>query len=248
MAVYLIIDNDDIVRIGLISLLKRVSKDPITILEADGVNSGLVQIRNNKIDVVFLDVEMDDGTGFDLLSQLSNYDFQLVIITAHNKYAVDAFKFCAIDFIQKPIDGLDLLDTLQKLEKNKHLKELEKQVDLLQEKLNGSQPMKRIALNDNENIHYVNIDSIIMCESYKSYTTFYLNDSRKIVVSKTLKEYDDLLKEYGFCRVHNSFLINSNKVVRFEKQDGGQIVLENNFFAPVSVRKKDEVLKLLNRN
>jgi len=242
---FLIVDNDATIRKGLIDLLKKVLDEPSQFTEADGVQSGLTTIRSGSFDVVFLDVEMDDGTGFDLLGQLKDFSFQLVIITAFNKYAVEAFKFCAINFIEKPIDVMDLIETLKRVRKNTHQKDLETQVHLLREKLVVGKVMKRIALNDSENIHYVQIDQIIKCESEGSYTTFYLTEKRKIVVSRILKEYEELLADYGFVRVHHSHLINKEKVIRYDKTEGGQIVLDENHTSPVSKRKKEQVLALL---
>ncbi len=241
----LVVDNETTVRKGLVSLLEKVLEPPFKITEADSVESGFKTLQEASFDIVFLDVELGDGTGFDLLRKLNNFDFHLIIITAYNKYAVEAFRFCALDFIQKPIGAIELLETMRRVKRNALQKELESQISMLEEKLAGTLKLERIALNDSENIHYVHIDQIILCESEGSYTTFYLSGGRRIVVSKILKEYEELLDDYGFLRVHHSFLINTKKVLRFEKVDGGQIVLEENLMAPVSKRKKDTVLKIL---
>jgi two-component system LytT family response regulator len=241
----LVVDNETTVRKGLVSLLEKVMEPPFQITEADSVESGFQTLQEARFDVVFLDVELGDGTGFDLLRKLNQFDFHLIIITAYNKYAVEAFRFCALDFIQKPIGAIELLETMRRVKRNALQKELESQISMLEEKLAGTRKLERIALNDSENIHYVQIDQIILCESEGSYTTFFLSGGRRIVVSKIIKEYEEMLDEYGFLRVHHSFLINTKKVLRFEKAEGGTIVLEENLMAPVSKRKKDTVLKML---
>ena len=247
----LIIDNDSSIREGLTALLKKLCPNVYEINEANGVASGIEAINRLAPDLVFLDVEMDDGTGFDLVQKLGSFNFQLVFITAYNKYAIDAFKFSAIDFLQKPIDPMDLVVSVNKAATQLKNKDLEKQVKLLEESLRHLNTAKRqerkIALNDGTLIHYIKVCDIIYCKAEGSYTYFYLSGSRKIMVSKLLKEYEDLFEDFGFLRTHHSYLINMSKISKFDKKDGGQLILEENHSVLVSTRKKDQVLEILGK-
>ena len=246
-----IIDNDSSIRDGLKSLLKKLCPQISEINEADGVKSGLELIQSFQPELLFLDVEMDDGTGFDLVKKVGNYNFQMVFITAHNKYAVNAFKLSAIDFLLKPIDPMELVVSVNKASAHQNKKDLEQRVKLLEESLQNvsgkSNGDKKIALNDGKVIHYIKISDIVYCKSDGSYTQFFLTASRKIMVSHILKEYEELLGDFGFLRTHHSYLINTSKILKFDKADGGQLVLEENHSVPVSARKKEEVLHILSK-
>ncbi len=247
----LIIDNDSSIREGLVALLKKLCPNVTVVNEATGVVSGLEAIDKLMPDVVFLDVEMDDGTGFDLIQKLGSYNFQLVFITAHNKYAVNAFKLSAIDFLLKPIDPMELVVSVNKASSQLKNKDLEKQIKLLEESLQNRNNIKgqdkKIALNDGNSIHYINVSDIIYCKADGSYTVFYLISARKIMVSKLLKEYEELLEDFGFLRTHHSYLINMKKINKFDKSDGGQLILEESHSVPVSARKREQVLDILSR-
>lgn len=247
----LIIDNDSSIREGLKNLLQKLCPQITKIDEATGVMEGIQAIANLKPELVFLDVEMDDGTGFDLVQKIGNYNFQLVFITAHNKYAVNAFKLSAIDFLLKPIDPMELVVSVNKAIAQLKNKDLEQQVKLLEESLqsfSGARSQdKKIALNDGNSIHYIKVSDIIYCKADGSYTVFYLTNSRKIMVSKILKEYEDLFEDFGFLRTHHSYLINTTKISKFDKTDGGQLILEENHSVPVSARKKEQVLEILGK-
>jgi two-component system LytT family response regulator len=244
----LVVDNDKILREGLVKMIKKIMVEPFEIDEANSVKTGLGKIANFNPDLVFLDVEMDDGTGFDLLQLLDNYSFQLVFITAHNKYAIDAFRFAAINFLQKPIDPLELIESINRFRKGAHLKTLTAQLEVLKEGLQKSstnQQERTLALSDSESINYVRLSDIVFCESDSSYTTFVLTDKKRLVVSKTMKEYEDLLTSFQFLRVHHSYIVNMRHVLAYDKKDGGDLLLTNNIHIPVSVRKKEAVLQAL---
>lgn len=242
----LIIDNEEELRMGLKKLLQTYCPQVKIINEAIGVKTGLDAISNFNPDVVFLDMEMGDGTGVDLLNQLRSYDFQLIFITAFDKYAVDAFKFSAIDFLLKPIDPEDLIDAISKAQNNIHNQNLQKQLQILYEGMGSIRTNeKKIVLKDNESIHFIRIQDIIRCEADGPYTKFYITNSNPILISKSLKEYDEVLTPYGFIRCHHSHLVNTGKILRFDKLDGGELILENKDMVPVSHRKKEQVLKIL---
>ncbi len=243
----LIIDNEEQIRIGLEKQLKTFCPQVTQIQQATGVVSGLLAISNYKPDLVFLDVEMDDGTGIELASKLESYSFQLVFITAHDKYAVNAFKLSAIDFLLKPIDVEDLINSVVRAEKNIKNKTLELQFKILQESISSiAVTDKKIVLKDNESIYFVKVSDIVRCKAEGPYTEFYLMSDQKIIISKSLKEYEEVLEPFGFVRTHHSHLINIKHISRFDKADGGVLVMDNEHVVPVSQRKRELILELLN--
>lgn len=243
----LIIDNEEQIRVGLEKQLKNFCPQVSEIQQATGVVSGLAAINTYKPDLVFLDVEMDDGTGIELASKLESYSFQLVFITAHDKYAVNAFKLSAIDFLLKPIDVEDLINAVVRAEKNIKHKTLELQFKILQESISSiAVTDKKIVLKDNESIYFVKVSDIVRCKAEGPYTEFYLMSDQKIIISKSLKEYEEVLEPFGFVRTHHSHLINIKHISRFDKADGGVLVLDNEHVVPVSQRKRELILELLN--
>lgn len=242
----LIIDNDNKIREGLKEMLQKYCPSIISINEANSVASGFEAIQQLHPNLVYLDVEMDDGTGFDLIKKIGTYDFQLVFITAYNKYAVEAFRMSAIDFLQKPIDLEELLESVEKAKNSINNINLQKQLQVLYESMGAMRTNeKKIVLKDNEAIHFVRVQDIIRCEADGAYTKFYIANSAPILISKSLKEYDDMLSPFGFIRCHHSHLVNTSKILRFDKTEGGSLILDNNDYIPVSQRKKDQVLDFL---
>jgi two-component system LytT family response regulator len=243
----LVIDNEIEPRETVISLIKAFCPEITEIDQADGVKSGIAKINSYNPEIVFLDVELGDGTGMDLLSQLGKINFQVVFITAHNKYAIDAFKFSAIDFLLKPINPEELVRSIEKFKKQSNII-LSQQLSILNEIITSNNfNEKKIVLRDADSIYFIKISDIIRCESEKSYTTFILHNQKKIIISKGLKEYEDLLIGFGFVRTHQSHLVNIAKIIRFDKNDGGNIVMENNDVVPVSQRKREYILDLFKK-
>ena len=205
---------------------------------AEGVVSGAKVIKELNPDLVFLDIQMQDGTGFDLLEILPETNFKLIFTTASDEYAVKAFKFSAVDYLLKPIDPDELMDAVSRVEDQDKPAE---RIDLLKE--NFSQP-KRIALNTLEKIHIVNVEEILRCESNINYTMFYFTDGTKLLVTKTLKEFDKLLSDHDFIRVHQSHLINTRFIKEFTKSDG-YIIMKDGTKVPVSTRKKQVLMEMI---
>lgn len=214
--------------------------------EADSVRSGIELIRKVKPDIVFLDIELEDGTGFDILEKFERIDFKIIFITGLDSYGIKAIKFSAIDYLLKPVDPDDLVKAVNKFKESDVHHDLKANVDYLLENIRGIKPkFKRIALNSADKVNMVNIDDIIRCESQSNYTLFYLRGGDQILVTKSLKEYENLLEEYSFIRVHHSHLINLNFLKEYIKTDGGYAVMTDNSNVPVSVRKRDNLLKEL---
>lgn len=244
----LVVDNEEAIRLSLIRQLNHLGFNRTNVFEATGVADGIEAINKVHPDLVFLDVELDDGTGFDLIQRLSSYDFQLVFITAHNKYAIQAFRMSAIDFLLKPIDDDELATAITKVKEHLSKQHLATQIEVLQNALSNLHIAdQKMVLQDSKSIYFVKVSDICCCLAEGSYTTFYFIGQEKIVVSKLLKEYEQLLEPMGFIRTHHSWLVNKNRISRFDKADGGSLFLENGQIVPVSQRKKEVVLDMLSK-
>jgi two-component system LytT family response regulator len=242
----LIIDNEAPLRKGLRQMLHEFCPEIKETEEADSVKTGLQKIKIFQPDIVLLDVEMEDGNGFDLMKQLIDPSFQLIFVTAYNQYAIEAFHFSAIDYLMKPVDPEALQKSIQKAKKNIQNKTLQQQVQVLLQQLAGIQNQdKKIVLKDLENTYFIKATEILYCEAEGTYTKFFISCNPPILVSKNLKEYEAILEPLGFIRTHHSFLVNAEKIKLFDKTDGGTLMLEGGLAVPVSQRKKEYVLQLL---
>ena len=240
----LIIDDETHVRETLKSLLKEYCPQVRIIGEANSVASGIKAIREKSPELVLLDIKMDDGTGFDLLEHFDNITFKIIFITAYEQHAVEAFRFSAVDYILKPVNPEKLADAVQRAEKLVQQTFIT-QLDALRENINPlNKKNKKIVIKTSGNIYLLNTRDIIHCESDDCYTVIETVQGEKIIVSKVLKEYDELLSGFGFFRVHRSHLVNLQHIKRFEKQDGGYVVMTNNKKIPVSSRSRERLLDL----
>ncbi len=239
-----IIDDEASVRESTQTLLSIYCPDIEVIGQASGVKEGIALIQEKKPDLAFLDVEMSDGTGFDVVYSFKDRDFAIVFVTGHNEYAVKAFRLSAIDYILKPIDPEDLEKAVAKARQNFQATLAGLQMKALESNLSESRP-QRILLKDSEKIYLIDIKDIVRCESDDNYTRFYLTKNRKVMVSTTLKEYENMLSGQDFFRCHQSHLINLNYFDHYDKREGGSVVMKDGSILPVSVRKKDLLIKAL---
>jgi two-component system, LytTR family, response regulator len=210
------------------------------------VDAGLAAIKKLKPQLVFLDVEIHDKTGFDLLKQIPDIDFEVIFTTAYDKYAVQAFKFSAIDYLLKPVDADELQQAINKLKEKFSKTEMSQKLDTLFHNLktikDGS---KKICVPVLNGLIFLNVNEIIRCESNINYTTLFIKDKQKILVAKTLKEFEELLSEYNFFRVHNSHLINLDYIKSYNKGKGGSVSMTDGSEIEVSTRRKEDFLKRL---
>jgi two-component system LytT family response regulator len=242
----LLVDNEKEIRELLKDMIRAIYPEPCSIEEADGVNNAFQKIQSFKPDLVFLDVEMGDGTGFDLMQQLPDPAFQLVFTTAHNQYAIQAFKYSAIDYLLKPVDITELETCIRKAAGHISKNNLSRQLEVLMQQLNSSENTgKQIVLKDSEASYFVKVADILYCEAEGSYTKFYFALDKPIVISKNLSTYEDLLGTHGFLRTHHSYLVNPRHIKMYDKTDGGTLILDSGHTVPVSHRKKDHILQLL---
>lgn len=197
--------------------------------------------------VVFLDVELQNETSFDLLLQLPTINFEIIFTTAHNKYAVDAFRFSALDYLLKPIDQSDLNNAMSKLEQNVSLKDMAAKIEVLFHNLEQKDGLPRkITIPTQEGLTVVQSSDIIRCQSDANYTHLHFKNRKKILASKTLKYFEESLEKAGFFRPHQSHLVNMNCVSRYVKGKGGYAVMSDGSTVEISVRRKEEFLRRLN--
>jgi two-component system LytT family response regulator len=215
--------------------------------DADGVQKGLACIKEHKPLLVLLDVEMKDGTGFDLLSFYGHLDFKVIFVTGHDAYAIRAFKISAIDYVLKPVDPDDLVAAIKKAQQATDGNEQQIKVTNLVQNNRENFSNQKIILKDAETVYLVAVKDIVRCESETNYTRFYLVDGRVLMVSKTLKEYDTLFEGQNFFRAHQSHLINLTHFDRYEKKDGGTVYMKDGSTLPVAVRKKESLLSALEK-
>lgn len=209
-------------------------------------NSGaeaLKTIRELKPDLVFLDVEMPNMNGFEMLEQLTDISFNLIFTTGYDQYALKAFRFSAIDYLLKPIDREDLQKAVKKVVQRSQ-KPLAEQFEILLQKIH--QPavvLNKIAMPTIEGFQMIAVDSIISCESSRNYTCLLLKNKHKLVVSRTLKEIEEVLENHSFARIHHSHLVNLNEINKYVKGEGGYLVMSDGSTVNVSRSRKDALLK-----
>jgi len=208
---------------------------------------GIEKIKLLKPDLVFLDIEMPWMNGFEMLREIEQIDFNVIFVTAYDSYAIEAFKFSAVGYLLKPIQKDDLLSAIQRLDQNKSQGISPSHFELLLQNLsNQTNKFPKIALATAESLEFVGVHEIVRCESDKNYTYVHLKDESKHLLSKTLKELENMLDSHGFIRTHQSHLVNPSFIRRFVKSDGGYIVLEDQTQIPVSRSKKEKILQFLN--
>jgi two-component system LytT family response regulator len=242
-----IIDDERRSLDGLEAMLGKFIDQVSVVATATSVGMGVKAIEKNKPDVVFLDVEMPNKDGFQLFDAFDTIDFEVVFITAHNQYAIKAFRTSAIDYLLKPVD-LDLLkEAVEKVrlkrKKDKVNKNFEVFVDNLQAKKNNQQ----IALSTSDGLIFVKIDQLIYLRGDGAYTYFYLKNGTRIMTSKNLKEYEELLADYDFFRVHKSSMIHLHEMSKYVRGEGGYVVMSNGDSVDVSKRRKENFLAALSK-
>ncbi|MBO6605307.1 LytTR family DNA-binding domain-containing protein [Psychroserpens sp.] len=226
--------------------LERDHSDIQVIDTAQSVVEGAKVLRKTEPDILFLDIMLGDGTGFDILEIFPDINSKIIFVTASDEFAIKAFKFAAIDYVLKPYSKEDLSVAIERAKQQ--IRPDQERINILKETLIAPEKKpNKISLHTLDKIIIVNLDDIIRCESDSNNTMFHLKDKRKIFVTKTLKYFSDMLKSYGYLRVHQSHLVNLQYISAFIKTDGGYLMLNNGENVPVSVRKKAEVIEILDQ-
>jgi two-component system LytT family response regulator len=234
----LIIDDENRTRDLIAKMIDSFGFDVVTIPEGENVQSAVKAIKKHQPDIVFLDIQMPDGTGFDVIRSIENKDFEVIFITAHEEFAIKAIKFSALDYLLKPVDTAELKAALEKALESVENRKENSQFDALQKNINPNEK-RRLVLKTQESVHVVDLDDIIRCEADRNYTSFFLNGGKKILVSKTLKEYETLLSAHNFLRVQQSHLVNIDYVDRYDKKNGGAVVMKDGSEVPLSPAKRE---------
>jgi two-component system, LytTR family, response regulator len=241
----IIVDDEPDCCESLSILLKRSCPEVSIAAVCYSAEKALSVIKEIKPRLVFLDIEMPNMNGFEMLEKLPSTDFELVFTTSYDQYAIRAIRFSALDYLLKPIDPKELQEAVQKVQ-NRLQRPFSQQLEILLQKINQpANPIQRIALPTMEGLRLVPVENIISCASDGNYTTFFMKDKQKIVVSRSLKEMEDLLDEYSFFRVHNSYMVNMNEIDRFIKGEGGYLIMSDGSSVDVSRSKKEMLLKRL---
>jgi two-component system, LytTR family, response regulator len=212
--------------------------------EADSVQSGIAIIRETMPDLVFLDIELPIGSGFDILDATRDLKFQVIFVTAFSQYAIQAFKFAATAYLLKPLRITELVEAVERAFAVDHVVEAQQKLSVLAHNMHpGGQAHPRLVLPDLTGFSVVEVSTIVRCESERNYTRFHFTDQPSALITRTMKDYEDLLTSHGFCRIHQSHLINLAYVKRYIRGKGGEVEMSDKSILPVSRAKKDEFLQ-----
>lgn len=245
----IIIDDENKSRLSLRQKLRDYCPQVEVVAEAADGFEGINQIDNHHPEIVFLDIRMPRLNGFDMLQRLQSKKFHLIFTTAYDQYAIKAIRFSAFDYLLKPVDIEELKEAISRIDTMQMEKdEQDKKLEVLQANLSAPDKMlNRMAIPTLQGLLFFNIDSIIYLEASSNYTHIYFTDQPRLVASKTLKEFEEMLPSSSFFRIHHSHLINLNFIKKYVKGDGGQVVMNNGDVLDVAKRKKGEFLKVVER-
>lgn len=241
-----IIDDERNSRQVLIDMLNKYCVDVKILGEASGCKEGIQLVKEVKPQLVFLDIQMSDGTGFNFIEEIDEINFEVIFVTAFDQYAIRAIRFSALDYLLKPVNPQELIQAIEKYKERVLAGTISKRLDvLLQNIAPGKAKPQKIVLSTSEGFHVINPDDIVRCQSDSYYTNFYFIDGKRIIVSKTLKEYEELLHDFGFVRPHKSHLLNMKYIKSYVRADGGYIVMQDGLQIPVSRRKRDYIVDII---
>lgn len=243
----LIVDDESNGRAILSALIEKFCPGLHIAGVAQNAEQATQLIQELKSDLVFLDINMPGKSGFELLEQLPEINFEVIFVTAHDNYALKAFRFSAIDYLLKPIDVEELKAAVKKAEEKIVAKagNTERYQHFFQNIKNIQNPFDKIALATRDGLIFIKISEIIRCESDVNYTWFFLENKEKVLASKTLKEFEEMLEEYNFFRTHKSHLINLSHLSRYVKGEGGSVIMSDGSEVEVSRRNKEGLMKRL---
>ncbi len=246
MLTAIIIDDETSSRNSLKQKLTNHCPDVMIIGECENGEEGVSMLTEKSPDLIFLDVEMPRMNGFTMLQQIDKRNFEVIFITAYDHYAIKAIKFSALDYLVKPVEVGDLKEAVNKAAAKRKVSFVNDRLNLLLHNfLQDKKVHQRIAIPSMDGLQFIETDSIIYLEAQSNYTCFYLTNNGKITVTKTLKDYEELLPSSIFIRIHHSYIINKNLVEKYIKGDGGQVVMKNGVVLDVARRKKEEFIKAI---
>ena len=237
----LIVDDEKIARENCRMVLSLSGINDLFVREADSVSSALKEIEDFDPDLLLLDIQLHDKSGFDILQTIAPRYIPTIFITAYNDFALKAFEVSALDYLLKPFDPSDLTSAILKAHKRIQNDKILDQLDVFRQQFKPAEP-KRIVLNTADALHIVTVDDITYCLADGAYTHFFFTDRTSILVSKTLAHFEGIINSDHFIRTHQSYLVNMHHVTQFDKRNGGFLLLPDNVEVPVSSRKKEEIL------
>lgn len=242
----IIIDDEPNSRDTIKEMLARYCQLAI-VGEAEGVEAGLKLIKAQEPNLIFLDIKMNDGTGFDLLKKIENRNFHVIFTTAYDQFAIKAIKYSALDYLMKPIDIDELKEAVNKAKAAMKINkdQNDPKLDVLLQNTFNPEKLQKIVLSTAEGMHIVEIKNIIRCEADDYYTHVFIEGRKRIMISKTLKEVENTLSGNTFVRNHKSHLVNVDYIKTYVKSDGGYLIMKNGDKIPVSRRKKETMAKAL---
>lgn len=241
-----IVEDEQPIRDTYKLLLNQNFSDIEIVGEAGTVAGAVTLIKNTAPHIVFMDIELEDGNCFQVLQNVRPYNFKVIFLTAYNNFAIKAIKFSAFDYIVKPINEFEFISAIRNaIDSIPPQPIANEQFNNLLDHYMGTQKSGKIVLRTTDSMFVVKISNISHCKSDNSYTTFILDDKREILVSKGMFEYVGILEEYGFARPHQSYMVNINQIHKIDKADGGFIIMENGSEIPISTRRKQQFLSLL---
>ena len=242
----IIIDDEEHNCLNMGKMLNRYCPEVEVAGYAQSVSAGLELIKNVTPSLIFLDIEMPGETGFDLLQMTEKHEFEIIFVTAFDQYAIKAIRFCAIDYLLKPVDYKELVIAVNRvIEKNSKRRTQNKSFQNYIENINNSLIDRKIALVSSDRHLFVKVKDIIRCEGENNYTNVFLTNKEKVLVSRTLKDFEELLEDNGFIRVHQSHLINIEQILSYEKKDGGYFKMCDNSTVYISRQRRDKVMQVL---
>ncbi|HTR29761.1 MAG TPA: LytTR family DNA-binding domain-containing protein [Puia sp.] len=242
----LLVDDEPDSILVLRALLEINCPDVAVIGEADGVQAAIPLITKESPDLLLLDISMTDGSAFDLLSALGEFDFQVIFISAYDTHALEAFKYSAVDYLLKPVDGGQLKNAVNRAIKRSGGKGLEERLKVLLGNLGALQvSQQKIAVPTISGLTFVFLKDILRIESSGSYANIILADGKQVMTVRSIREYEELLPGSIFYRVHNSHIVNLNRVQSYQKGRGGYVIMEDDSSIEVAIRRKEEFLRKL---
>ena len=241
----IIVDDELAGRESLSILLSEYLPDVQVLAKAESVKTAIEQIRTLKPDIVFLDVEMPEKDGFSLISETNPNDFEVIFTTAHPEYAIKAIKASAIDYLLKPIDHTELEEAVKKVESKRGLGN--KKLETFMSHIGGPKTQPQLAISTLEGLIFIKLANIIYCRGDGAYTFFILKTGERIIASKNLKEFENLLCDGDFFRTHKSYVVNLAEIKKFVKSDGSYVLMSNGDKIDVSKRRKESFIKVLSK-
>jgi two-component system LytT family response regulator len=242
----IIVEDEKMSRETLKRMLEKYCPQVDVVAEAEGYRMGIEMIKKFEPDVVFLDIQMPDGSGFRLLEEITDVKFEVIFTTAFDQFAIKAIKFSALDYLLKPIIPQELINAVEKVEHKRMEFRKSTNIDIFLENMKSKEDgAQKIVLSTSDKIHVIKIDDIVRCESDNYYTQFFFTDGKRLLISKTLKENEELLTQHNFIRPHKSHLINVKYIKSFLRQEGGYIIMTDGSKIPVSRRKREKIMDIL---